>query len=191
MGSPNVFVRFAHCNLACSIETEGWSCDTEFDSYQEMTGEEIVEVARIAAREFAEDGCAFPMSVIFTGGEPALQLDQDLVDLFHVEGWFIAIETNGIKKLPHGIDWVSLSPKTAGHTIRIERADEIRYVRKKGQDVPQQLPVSMELEGRLFMSPAFGPDGLSTEDLAWCIDLVKRNPGWRLSLQAHKLWGIP
>lgn len=176
-GTPNTFVRFSGCNLKCRRETHGFDCDTEFVSGVPMTLDELLEEVR---------SMAWSRWVIFTGGEPALQLDQELVNRFKSEGFFLAIETNGTTPLPSGLDWVCVSPKTAEHTLRVLRANEVKYVRRKGQGIPK--PV-IDAE-HFLISPAFQAGRLDEEDLEWCIALVKENPAWRLSVQLHNLLGV-
>lgn len=176
VGSANIFVRFAGCNLTCKIESHGFDCDTEFTSSRKLTAVEITnEMEKIAGT------CR---SVILTGGEPMLQVDEELLHQLHHQGWYIAMETNG--SLPvHGlVDWVTVSPKVAEHAIRQLTANEVKYVRSVGQAIPKTF---IEAEYQ-FISPAWGSD--IQKNLAHCIQLVKENPKWRLSLQQHKLWAI-
>ncbi len=118
-GTPMVFVRFSACNLRCPF------CDTDFSMGKRMSADEIItEAERIGA------GCG---RVVFTGGEPSLQLDRKLVKAFHDKGYFIHIETNGTGKLPEGIDWTTLSPKSdwqKGAETKIDKADELKLVYK-------------------------------------------------------------
>lgn len=173
-GTVNTFVRFGKCNLTCTVETVGFDCDTEFASGRLLTVDEVLA-------EMGEPGWT-----ILTGGEPSLQIDQAFIDRLHDEGWKVAIETNGTVALPQGIDWITVSPKTAEHTLRQLVADEVKYVRRHGQGIPQPVVKA----SHHLISPAWGPDGLDPRDLAWCIQLVKDNPTWRLSCQQHKWWGI-
>jgi len=177
-GTPNLFLRFARCNLACAAETHGFDCDTEFASGRRLTVEEILqELAALSA------GCRW---IVLTGGEPALQVDRELIDALHGAGFLLAIETNGSVELPEGIDWITVSPKVAEHAIRQRRAHEVKYVRGHGQAVPRTV---VEAEHHLI-SPAFEGDEVDPRALAWCIRLVKENPPWRLSVQQHKLWKV-
>lgn len=178
-GTPMVFIRFSHCNLRCSIANAGFNCDTEFESGKEMSAKELLTRARSLAPA--------PGWILFTGGEPGLQLDGPLIEIFKKDGWKLAIETNGTVQLPVGLDWICVSPKTAEHTLKQTTAQEAKYVRRSGMD----LPVSAIKADHYLISPAFDADGnVSKEDLIWCIDLVKRSPGWALSIQYHKLLQI-
>lgn len=177
-GTPNVFVRFSFCNLQCSVAgPEGFDCDTEFASGRQIELKELVsEVIALAPQ------CK---AIIFTGGEPALQLDADLISSFKDNNYYLAIETNGTKELPLGLDWITVSPKTAEHTLRQVFADEVKYVRHKGMGIPRPTIKA----DHFLISPAFQPDGTVTpQDLQWAIDLVLANPPWRLSVQQHKQW---
>lgn len=177
-GTAAVFVRFSGCNLRCRKETHGFDCDTEFDSGRCMNGLAILnEAERIAGT------CR---SVIFTGGEPTLQLDDYLVDAFKENGWFTAVETNGTNPVPARVDWISCSPKSAEHALRIKTASELRYVRGYGQAIPKPRIAAPHL----LISPAFKGADLDPEAVAWCLHLVQENPEWRLSLQTHKLLNV-
>jgi 7-carboxy-7-deazaguanine synthase len=189
-GTANVFVRFSGCNLTCSKSGEaGFDCDTEFSSGMRYTVEELMR-AVMKADEGAMCGW-----VILTGGEPGLQADEQLVRMLHGAGFKVAIETNGTVELPAGLDWVCVSPKSAEHTLRVSSANEVKYVRHSGQGIPK--PV-VQAEHKL-LSPAYA--SFIAEDgsvhhkphagaLAWCVELVKKHPDWRLSVQQHKTWGV-
>ncbi len=177
-GTANLFLRFSKCNLACRVETHGFDCDTEFESGRDLTIEEILAEFRALSTV-----CRW---VILTGGEPALQVDEELIEALHTAGYSLAIETNGAFELPPGIDWITVSPKVAEHAIRQRTAHEVKYVRGHGQGIPKTV---VEAEHYL-LSPAFAGDRLDPRALAWCIQLIGENPIWRLSIQQHKLWGV-
>jgi len=185
-GTPNVFVRFSGCNMRCDLKTGksspgGFACDTEFESGQPMTAAQIVTAAlRLAPKS--------RVGVIFTGGEPALQLDKALVDSLRKAGFSpLCIETNGtVDVAPLGLDWITLSPKVAEHAVRVSTCSEVKYVRGHGQGIPRPRAKA----GRKFISPAFSGESLDPDTLRWCVDLVKANPEWALSVQQHKTWGI-
>ncbi len=173
-GSANIFVRFAHCNLSCGF------CDTEFESYRELTLDEILEECR-----------AFPCrNIIFTGGEPLLQLDKDIVRAFKRAGYYLAIETNGTITPPRTLDWITVSPKVAEHVMARRfkgvHINELKYVRNKSQGIPRP---GVKAD-HYYVSPEFEGDYLDRENLTHCIELVKMNPGWKLSLQEHKLLNV-
>lgn len=197
-GTANVFVRFSGCNLACDVEPGerspgGFACDTEFASGRTMEADEIVATAtglwpRDQRGHFLGDGW-----VIFTGGEPGLQLDYALVGAMHDAGFSCAVETNGtvdlLKDAPgshYQFDWVTLSPKVAEHALKLLVASELKYVRGHGQGIPRPLAKAEHY----LISPAFDGGVLRRETLDWCIKLCLDNPGWRLSVQQHKLWNV-
>ena len=177
-GCPSLFLRFSKCNLLCTVASHGFDCDTEFESGREMTIEEIVaELHRCSAE------CKW---VVLTGGEPALQVDPGLIERLHSAGFKLAIETNGSRELPAGLDWITVSPKVAEEDIRQLTANEVKYVRSVGQELPETV---VEAEHYLI-SPAFEGDHLNARTLAWCLGLVQKHPRWRISIQQHKGWGV-
>lgn len=177
-GTPNLFLRFAGCNLTCRQETHGFDCDTEFVSSRKMTVEEITA----ELRDLSSD-CKW---IILTGGEPGLQLDDHLIEHLHALDYKLAIETNGSVPLPDALDWITVSPKVAEHAIRQRTAHEVKYVRGYGQGIPKTVVEAQHY----LISPAFNGAELDRKTLDWCIRLVKENPPWRLSVQQHKWWSI-
>lgn len=182
-GTANVFVRFAACNLECQMAAGpkspgGWDCDTDFANGRPFTLSELVaEIKQVGG---------LCRQVILTGGEPLLQVDAELLAALRAEGFYIAVETNGTKPIPAGIDWVTCSPKVAEHAVQVDRADEVKYVRHAGQALPKpHCQATYHL-----LSPAFTPTGIDREALAWCIRLCKECPKWRLSVQQHKTWAV-
>jgi 7-carboxy-7-deazaguanine synthase len=185
-GTPNVFIRLSGCNLTCNKAEDGFDCDTEFVSGRAMSVEEVVEEARRVTRRA---GNTADIGVILTGGEPALQLAPQgdpliaaLRDCFRP----VAIETNGSYPIPEGITWSTCSPKVAEHAVKVERCDELKYVRGYGQGIPKPKAKA----NHYLISPAFDGGLLDPRALEWCIELVKENPEWRLSVQQHKLWRV-
>jgi len=177
-GTPNLFLRLSRCNLECKVETHGFDCDTEFESGRRMTIPEILAELRQLSEK-----CDW---VILTGGEPALQVDRELIGALHEVGYKLAIETNGSVELPEGIDWITVSPKVAEHAVRQRNAHEVKYVRSYGQEIPRTT-VAAE---HYLISPAFEGTDLDPRTLDWCIRLCKDNPPWRLSVQQHKTWKV-
>ena len=162
-GTPAVFVRFSGCNLKCSF------CDTQHEEGTFMTDDEIIaEVSKYPAA-----------TVILTGGEPSLWIDDALVDRLHEAGKYVCIETNGTRPLPASIDWVTCSPKQ-GARLAITRMDEVKVV-YEGQDISIYERLSAE---HFFLQPC------SCYNTALTVDCVMRHPKWRLSLQTHKLIDI-
>ncbi len=182
-GEASVFVRFSGCNLRCSLKKSDispgfFNCDTEFISGRHLSSSEILDEVDATSRE-----CRW---IVLSGGEPALQVDSYLVDAAHDRGYKVAIETNGTRHLPPAIDWITVSPKTAEHTILVRDCDEVKYLRAKGMAIPRS---SIQAKHYLI-SPVFDGGVVSQEDLAYCIELIKDNPEWKLSIQQHNLWGV-
>ena len=172
-GRAAAFVRFSGCNLDCPF------CDTNHEASVEMTASEIDR----AVAELAPAGAM----VVFTGGEPTLQLsdDEELCT-----GRFRAIETNGIIPAPRWIDWVTISPKTDIPDGNLFRANEIKML-YGWQDEARMKRVEATVAPRailLYAQPIADEKGNFAVDEA--VDFVKRNPAWRLSLQWHKLFNI-
>lgn len=181
MGRPAVFVRFSGCNLWSGREEDRADatcrfCDTDFGMTARVSRDALV--ARV--RELAPGGL-----VVFTGGEPALQLDQLLVDELHSAGFETALETNGTRPIPN-VQWVCVSPK-AGTEIVVTEADELKLVYPQDGLTPDEAlaAVSAPLH---WLSPMDGPDWAA--NVAAAAACVKRDPRWRLNIQAHKFWGI-
>lgn len=163
-GTPVVFVRLSGCNLKCDF------CDTDFDSYQEMSVQQVVEIVK-----------QYPARVVvLTGGEPSLQDIGELVTALHAAGMRVHIETNGTRPLPPGIDWITCSPK-AGARLAITRCDELKIV-YTGQDV-ETIAAGLEC-GHRFLQPC------SCKNTKEVIEYILNNPHWRLSLQTHKFLDI-
>jgi len=177
-GTLNLFLRFSGCNESCAIETHGFDCDTEFVSGRSLSAEKIVSELR--------DTHPTVSWIVLTGGEPALQLDEALIEVLHAAGYMLAIETNGSIELPPGLDWITVSPKVAEHAVRQRVADEVKYVRGYGQAIPKTV---VDAKHKLISPAAIG-EQIDRRALVWCIELVKQNPEWRLSMQQHKVWQI-
>lgn len=173
-GTPAVFVRFSGCNLKC------WFCDTQHDSFSEMTEKEIVEHLR-----------SFPTKhVILTGGEPTMQVNATLTNLLHEEGYFIHMETNGTLPLKENvsIDWITCSPK-GNHKIQLSRIDEVKVVLESAeQDISKYEHINAR-EYRLQPCDVKN-ETKNKEILKATIQYVLDHPKWSLSLQSHKLLNI-
>jgi 7-carboxy-7-deazaguanine synthase (Cx14CxxC type) len=194
-GRAAVFVRFAGCNLWTGREADRargpggcarW-CDTDFVGTDGDGGGRFATadaLAGAAARAWGPDRAE--RYVVCTGGEPLLQLDAPLVEALHGEGFEVAIETNGTLPVPAGVDWVCVSPK-AGSTVVVREGHELKVV------VPQEGVDPADYEawgfGAFFVQPC---DGLArAENTRRAVDWCRAHPRWRLSLQTHKLVGIP
>ncbi len=175
-GRAAAFVRLSGCNLRCPF------CDTDHSPRREMTDGEI-------AREAAAFGTGF---VVLTGGEPALQADAALIEALHAEGLEVAIETNGTRPLPPGIDWVTLSPKLpfagAAGRMAVSRCNELKCIFDGNTPVTD---FGFEADYYYLQPCDTGSPERNRAITAACIDYIKQNPRWRLSLQTHKLAGFP
>ena len=198
-GRAAVFCRFAGCNLWSGREEDREAaicqfCDTDFVGSDGIGGGEFNTASELAsAIENAWSSTAAGPAqrcVVFTGGEPLLQLDEDLISALHAIGFEVAIETNGTIKVPKGVDWICVSPK-AGSELIVLQANELKLV------VPQDGPEALEkLMARFekmdyhnrFLQPMDGPNLKSNTELA--VSQCQKRPLWRLSIQTHKLIGI-
>lgn len=199
-GRAAVFLRFAGCNLWSGREEDratgrgGCSrwCDTDFVGTNGAGGGRF-ETARelsaaVAATWPSENTHSVGTSplVVCTGGEPLLQLDEDLVVELHEGGFEVAIETNGTLEPPSGVDWICVSPKAHTQTV-LRRGNELKLVFPQEGVNPAEFA---DLEfGHFFLQPLDGPNGPENTQLTlrYCLE----HPKWRLSLQTHKLLGIP
>jgi 7-carboxy-7-deazaguanine synthase len=198
-GRAAVFCRFAGCNLWSGREEDRTSavcqfCDTDFVGSDGMGGGKFETAIALADAIEASwrSTQAGPQQryVVFAGGEPLLQLDEELIAALLQKGFEVAIETNGTIKVPKGVDWVCVSPK-AGSELIVLQADELKLV------IPQANHQSLEklmarFEGmdyrNRFLQPMDGENLKSNTELA--VSLCQKRPLWRLSLQSHKLIGI-
>ena len=192
-GRPAVFLRFAGCNLWSGLEHDRADavcafCDTDFVGVDGPGGGKFAaaeELANAVARAWPGDGSGVPY-VVCTGGEPLLQLDNALIDALHQRGFEIAIETNGTVAAPDGVDWICVSPK-ADAPLAQTAGDELKLVFPQEKAQPERfedLPFDF-----FFLQPMDGPS--LAANTAAAIAYCKRRPKWRLSVQSHKLLGIP
>ena len=190
-GTPAVFCRFAGCNLWSGREEDRATatcqfCDTDFVGTDGTRGGKYAtadELADAIQSDWPND--SEHRAVVCTGGEPLLQLDQDLVDALHRRGFKIAIETNGTLDTPQDIDWVCVSPK-AGAELRLNFGNELKLVYPQAGLDPKELE---KLDFDCFsLQPMDGPDREANTKMA--IDYCLKNPLWHLSLQTHKMIGI-
>jgi 7-carboxy-7-deazaguanine synthase len=194
-GRPAVFCRFSGCNLWTGREVDRDTavcrfCDTDFVGTDGVGGGRFADAAALAAAVAAQwpAGAGGRPYVVCTGGEPLLQLDAPLIEALHMAGFEIAIETNGTKPVPDGIDWVCVSPK-AGSRLVVERGNELKLVfpQVEAEAKPENF-LNLRFDN-FFLQPMDGPDRVETlkATIAYCL----ANPTWRLSLQTHKIMGIP
>lgn len=189
-GRPAVFCRFSGCNLWSGREEDRPDsicnfCDTDFvgvnsDGGKFKTAEELVQAI----------GSTWPNElpnpyVIFTGGEPLLQLDETVTGLMSQAGFETGVETNGTLVPPTGLDWICVSPKI-GAPLRLKAGDELKLVfPQPGCDPSDYLGLNFD---RFFLQPMDGPN--RDENIAAAYQYIQANPRWELSLQKQKLVGI-
>lgn len=193
-GRPAVFCRFAGCNLWSGREADRATaicrfCDTDFFGLDGPGGGRYAtaeDLARAVRRLWPGASPEATPLVVCTGGEPLLQLDAELVHAFHEEWFEVAIETNGTRPVPEGVDWVCVSPK-AGADLVVTAGDELKLVFPQPSAGPERF-VGLAFRYR-FLQPMDGPDrDLNTAlTVRYCLE----HPEWRLSVQTHKLVGVP
>jgi 7-carboxy-7-deazaguanine synthase len=191
-GRPAVFCRFAGCNLWSGREQDRAKatcrfCDTDFRGTDGPGGGRFRDPTTLAERvRAAWPGNAGRSFLVCTGGEPLLQLDAELIAALHARGLEVAVETNGTLPAPPGIDWLCVSPK-AGASVVQTSGDELKLVFRQPGAMPE------EFAGLAFdhflLQPMDGPDLAANTEVA--IAYCKAHPQWRLSIQSHKLLGIP
>jgi len=194
-GRPAVFCRFAGCNLwtgreADRVDATCRFCDTDFVGVDGPGGgkfETAADLARAVAAQWPMNISARARRfVVCTGGEPLLQMDAGIVHALHAQGFEIAIETNGTQAPPDGIDWICVSPKV-GAPLVLTSGNELKLVYPQDGGEPERY-AALDFE-QFFLQPMDGPDRERNTELALAYCLA--HPQWRLSIQTHKLLGIP
>jgi 7-carboxy-7-deazaguanine synthase (Cx14CxxC type) len=191
-GRPAVFCRFAGCNLWSGREQDRATaictfCDTDFVGTDGENGGKFADADALADTVARIWGDAPDRRfVVLTGGEPLLQVDAELIDALHARGFEIAMESNGTLAAIPGIDWLCISPK-AGAPLNQRTGDELKLVYPQ----PALLPETVgDLDfSEFWLQPMDGP--ARDANTAAAVDYCLANPRWRLSLQTHKLIGIP
>lgn len=192
-GRPAVFCRFSGCNLWSGREQDRATavcrfCDTDFLGTDGPGGgsfETAALASAVAATWPSPRSDGRPL-VVCTGGEPLLQLNEDLTAALHAEGFEIAVETNGTVEPPPGVDWLCVSPK-AGADLVVASGDELKLVFPQEGAEPERFEA---LDFRhFFLQPMDGPqvESHTRSAVRYCLE----HPRWRLSLQIHKMLGIP
>ena len=171
MGEASVFIRLTKCNLDCDF------CDTDFRDGKEISLEEIAETIGIYPCKW----------IIWTGGEPTLQLTDEHLAFFRSLGYKQAIETNGTRAVPSLIDYITCSPKQRYEDVKskIPFAHEIRIPVREGDILPD-ISILPQADN-YFLSPVFDGDKLNAGNVNYCVEQVLKDPRWKLSLQMHKL----
>ncbi len=187
-GKPAIFIRFSGCNLWSGLEKERNKaickfCDTDFVGTNGINGG-VYTAKELSdkVQSITKANCKF---VVMTGGEPLLQLDQELINTLHEKGYFLALETNGTIKALKQIDWITVSPKTGAKFIQTS-GDELKIVYPQDKLNPADFE---ELDFQHFyLQPKaeITPNNNTKSALAYCM----KNPKWKLSLQLHKILNI-
>ena len=192
-GRSAVFLRFAGCNLWTGREQYRDTavctfCDTDFVGTDGVGGGSFKTADLLAdavAEKWAGNGNGNRF-VVMTGGEPLLQVDADLLDALHARDFEIAVETNGTIQAPDGIDWICVSPKSDAELKQL-KGHELKLVYPQTKAMPARFE---DLDFDYFMlQPMDGPD--AAKNTQACVDYCRTHPLWRLSLQTHKVLGIP
>ncbi|MFV0522190.1 MAG: 7-carboxy-7-deazaguanine synthase QueE [Mangrovibacterium sp.] len=171
-GMPAVFIRLTHCNKACIFCDTDWTVGTDYT------------LAELKA-EVDTHNC---QTIIWTGGEPTLQLTDEVLKFF--PEYYHCIETNGTHQVPSLIDYITCSPKVKPEELlkNIRFANELRYPIAIGDSLPDL--ATLPKADKYLVSPVFDDAELNQENLEYCVLLVKNNPPWRLSVQIHKLLNV-
>ncbi|GGC57193.1 7-carboxy-7-deazaguanine synthase [Chelatococcus reniformis] len=191
-GRAAVFCRFAGCNLWSGREADRATavcrfCDTDFVGLDGEGGGRFASADDLAdAIEAVWEGGLERRFIVFTGGEPLLQLDEELLDAAHERGFTCAVETNGTMEPPAGLDWICVSPK-AGAPLVLRRGDELKLVYPQ-PELPPEAVAGLDF-AHFYLQPMDGDARAS--NTAAAVDYCLANPRWRLSVQTHKVIGIP
>ena len=167
-GMPAIFIRLSGCNLRCPF------CDTKHEKFTEMYVDEVLQ-------EVKKYDC---LNIVWTGGEPTLQLTDEILSEF--QNYYNCIETNGTKPLPELIDYIACSPKVPIGILNknFHYVDEFRYPVKVGDELPD-IDILPNAE-HYYISPI----DVSPENIEYCTNLIKTNLQWKLSIQIHKLLNL-
>lgn len=194
-GRAAVFLRFSGCNLWTGRAEDrakypgGCShwCDTDFLGMDGLGGGRFASAVDLAHHVVAMwRGCSEQRLVVCTGGEPLLQLDEPLISALHDEHFEVAVETNGTQMAPRGLDWICVSPKRGGELV-LRAGHELKLVVPQDGFEPRDFE-SLDFK-HFLLQPMDGPD--RERHTRFAVEYCMANPRWRLSLQTHKLLGIP
>lgn len=211
-GRPAVFCRFSKCNLWNGREESRAAsicnfCDTDFNGTDGQNGgiytaKQLVDlICQLWPGELPSQCTDIKPYIVCTGGEPILQLDEYLIDHFHVAGFEVAVETNGTLPLPPGIDWVCFSPKGSSKVV-IDRCDELKLVFPQPDALPERFESIRATH--YYLQPMADPtviandaandienaNNLNQSNTQKALEYCMSNPRWKLSLQTHKWLNI-
>jgi 7-carboxy-7-deazaguanine synthase len=190
-GRAAVFLRFAGCNLWSGLERDRADavctfCDTDFVGVEGDGGGKFGSAEQLAFHVSSLwKGGADKRYVVCTGGEPLLQLDEELIDALHALGFEVGVETNGTIAAPASLDWVCVSPKSTAELKQLS-GDELKLVYPQA-DAPPERFAGLAFRN-FFLQPMDGPMREASQEA--CIEYCLAHPQWRLSLQTHKVTGM-
>ena len=190
-GKDFIFVRFSGCNLWSGKEKNRASaicsfCDTDFYGTDGINGGKYLAkdlIEKIKSLWISADS---QIRVVLTGGEPLLQVDKGLINALKTENIYIAVETNGTLEAPDGIDWICMSPK-ANTEIKLRKGSEVKVVYPQKNLNPDNFNV-LDFKN-FYIQPMDGID--QKDNIKRSEKFVLDHPKWKLSLQTHKILGIP
>lgn len=185
-GLPMIFIRLSGCSIKEICYNNGVLCDTEFESGKSMEVNEIIEFIKL--NDFKSKW------ILFTGGEPLDKLKDCHISTFKENGFKIAIETSGAKKIIKNIDYITVSPKVAEHILEKNfplrqngtNVDELRYIRTTSHSIPMPKLLAFNY----FISPMAIGANIPMNTIEHCVKLCLDNPEWKLSIQTHKVIGV-
>ena len=193
-GRPAVFLRFAGCNLWSGREEHRAEavcrfCDTEFVGTDGVGGgkfETAAELADAVSRTWPDVADSAPY-VVCTGGEPLLQVDEDLLSALHASGFEIGVESNGTLAAPDGIDWLCVSPKGSAPVVQMSGQElKLVYPQAEPEAQPEKF-VGLDFDN-FFLQPLDSPD--IEQNTRRAVEYCLAHPRWKLSIQSHKVLGI-
>ena len=190
-GRPSVFCRFTGCNLWSGREKDRSTavcnfCDTDFVGVDGPGGGKFINALELSDAIEAFWPNEEPNKyVVFTGGEPGLQLDKNVIDHLHLKNFEVAVETNGTLDLPLNIDWLTVSPK-ADSILKIRTGNELKLVYPQNDANPQDF-YDLNFD-QFYLQPL--DNELKSENTQKTIQYCLENPKWKISLQTHKYIGI-
>lgn len=191
MGRAAVFCRFAGCNLWSGREADRATaactfCDTDFVGVDGTGGGRFATATALADAVAREWGSSLERRyVVLTGGEPLLQVDDNLVEALHMRGFEVGVETNGTQPVVDGLDWICVSPK-ADTEIVLQEGNELKLIYPQPAACPERFE-HLAFD-HFFLQPMDSPT--AADNLEATITYCTENPRWRLSLQSHKMIGI-
>ncbi len=190
-GRAAIFLRFSGCNLWSGREKDRANaicnfCDTDFVGINGIMGGKYPDAKTLAGKiRNLWPGTSHPY-VVCTGGEPLLQLDDALLDALHEAGCIVAIETNGTIKAPPDVDWICVSPKPKTEIVQ-QSGNELKFIYPQKDFEPEPF-LEMQFD-HFYLQPMDGPN--LKDNTLQCVQYCMEHPEWKLSLQSHKILGIP